>query len=348
MTNNHENRLEIANRIYDLDAEVYRVLGSGLGRVFNGDRERAVHELAEAMTHMSRSHYLRSVMALISNMARTIKDKGEHARLMREYDAILKDIESLKSTFGSVDIMDEALASLNSARLAGRFGEDNRLIVCISRTYGCAGTDIGFALADKLGINYYDSEIFTEVLERLEAEQDDVHDRASFAHKQNLNQNLGMERSHSLKQWFKEFNRYHGLPKGDAIFFNQSDLICERAKKEDFIIMGRCADVILSNNRIPHISIFINAPFDMRVRHTMGTDELPYKEAAKMLKKLDRQHRHYYEFYTGREWGKPINYDLCINSASYGIDGSVRLIERIIQRTGKYHPKHQDEENSEH
>jgi len=40
------------------------------------------------------------------------------------------------------------------------------------------------------------------------------------------------------------------------IFFNQSDLICEMAKKEDFIVMGRCADVVLTNHRIPHISSF--------------------------------------------------------------------------------------------
>ncbi len=33
--------------------------------------------------------------------------------------------------------------------------------------------------------------------------------------------------------------------------------------------MGRCADVILTNNHIPHISIFITAPFEQRVRRAM-------------------------------------------------------------------------------
>ena len=47
MTNNREKRLEIAGRIYDLDEEVYRILGSGLGRVFNGGREATVRELAK-------------------------------------------------------------------------------------------------------------------------------------------------------------------------------------------------------------------------------------------------------------------------------------------------------------
>lgn len=334
MTNNYEERLALAGRMYDLDAEVYQILGSGLGRVYNGRRDATIRELAKMMGDVTKGHYLRSEMALIGNMARTIKDRGERARIMSQYNEILKQIESLPSSFASVDIRDDDLASLNQLNLDNRFGEDNHLIICIGRTYGCAGTDVGFALADKLKINYYDTEIFTEVLERLEAEKDSVRDRASFAHKQNLNQNLGVEKR-SLKEHFKEFNRYHGLPKSDAIFFNQSDLLAEMAKKEDFIIMGRCADVILTNHRIPHVSIFINAPFEQRVRHVMTTDELDYKSAVKLLKKLDRQHSRYYNFYTGRQWGNSVNYDLCINSASYGIDGAVQLIERLVNRARK-------------
>ncbi len=41
---------ELAEHIYDLDAEVYVHLGSSLGRVFNRDRERCVNELTE-LTH---------------------------------------------------------------------------------------------------------------------------------------------------------------------------------------------------------------------------------------------------------------------------------------------------------
>ena len=71
------------------------------------------------------------------------------------------------------------------------------------------------------------------------------------------------------------------------------------AKKEDFIVMGRCADVILTNNRIPHISIFITAPFEQRVRRMMEVNNLPLKEAVRRLKKIDKGHEQYYHFYTG-------------------------------------------------
>ena len=117
------------------------------------------------------------------------------------------------------------------------------------------------------------------------------------------------------------------------MFFNQSDLICDMAKKEDFIVMGRCADVILTNNHIPHISIFITAPFERRVQHIMELHkDYNEKKAKKMLKQLDRQHQDYYNFYTGRRWGNADNYDLCMNSAAYGITGSVDLILRMLTR----------------
>ena len=49
-------------------------------------------------------HLLRSELALISNMARTIKDPAEKSRLMTEYDEILKAIEQLPNMFGSCSI----------------------------------------------------------------------------------------------------------------------------------------------------------------------------------------------------------------------------------------------------
>lgn len=172
--------LEIANRLYDLDAEVYRVLGSGLGRVFNASREESIRELTQIMKEHRTSHYLRSSLALIGNMARTIPERQERSRVMTEYNEIWKLIQKLPDRFGAVDILDETLAGLNQSfsqnSWKGRFNAGNHLVICIGRTYGSAGTDVGFNLADTLKINYYDTEIFAEVLKRLEAQQDHIRD----------------------------------------------------------------------------------------------------------------------------------------------------------------------------
>ena len=75
---------ELAECIYDLDAEVYSQIGSSLGRVFNRDRERCVRELTELLTTRPQGHLVRSELALIANMARTIPDRAEKKLVMTE------------------------------------------------------------------------------------------------------------------------------------------------------------------------------------------------------------------------------------------------------------------------
>ena len=55
------------------------------------------------------------------------------------------------------------------------------------------------------------------------------------------------------------------------------------------------------------------------------------KTARKLLRADDSIHAKYYNYYTGLKWGDANNYDLCLNSASYGIDGCVNLIMNMIK-----------------
>ena len=331
MQENKKKCMDLANRIYDLDEKVYKCVGSALGRTFTGNRESTVQNLCMMMLTKPDGHLLRSELALIGNMARTIPDKEEKSRMLTEYDSILKEIEKLPDSFGQVDIIDLARAELNLSSRR-KLSESDHLVICISRTQGSAGNDIGFELADDLHINYYDVEIFNQVLTRLEAEKGSVTDAEteSFAGFDKYR-----KRSFRLNTWFREFNRYHGLPRQDAVFFNMSDLICNLARTEDCVIMGRCADSILSNNHIPHISLFISAPFSQRVQRIMAAKNMDLRHASRFLKRMDRQHKKYYDFYTYGRWGRPENYDLCINSANYGIRETIDLIERLIDQKKK-------------
>lgn len=286
MEKNRENCYEIAKQIYQLDKEVYECVGSSLGRTFTGDEATCVEEITRLLITRPQGHEIRSDIALIGNMARTIKNKEDHHRMMTQYNEILKKIAAIPDSFGSVDIINENLAALNTSNLRQKFSPDDHLIICIGRTHGSAGTDIGFALADKLKINYYDAEIFDQVLKKMDAEKEDIEDHSNYV--EELKGKIAKKTG--IGKFFKNFRKYHGLPVQDAIFFNQSDLICEMAKKEDFIVMGRCADVVLTNHRIPHISIFITASFEQRVHRMMVLHNLNYKQAAHLLVKLDARH----------------------------------------------------------
>ncbi|MDD6291824.1 MAG: cytidylate kinase-like family protein [Lachnospiraceae bacterium] len=312
MEKDREKCLKLAIRIYELDAMVYKASGSDLGRTFSGSKKHNIDELLILIMSNPQGHLLRSEMALIGNMARSIRDKQVRHDLMVEYNDILEEIASLPKSFGSVDIVDKDLADLNSSILNKKFSDEDHLVICISRSHGSAGTDIGFALSESLRINYYDEAVLNQILERR-----DVKEFGADGPKTN------------------DFSRYHGLSKQDAMFFRQSALICELAKQEDMIVMGRCADVVLTGQHIPHISIYITAPFAIRVRRMMEVKNMDLKQAINMIRKMDHKHQDYYHAYTGRRWGDAINYDLCINSACYGIEESVELIERLINRQAK-------------
>ena len=148
MEKNRENCYEIAKQIYQLDKEVYECVGSSLGRTFTGDEATCVEEITRLLITRPQGHEIRSDIALIGNMARTIKNKEDHHRMMSQYNEILKKIAAIPTSFGSVDIINENMAALNTSNLRQKFSPDDHLIICIGRTHGSAGTDIGFALAD--------------------------------------------------------------------------------------------------------------------------------------------------------------------------------------------------------
>ncbi len=329
---------ELAEHIYDLDAEVYANLGSTLGRVYNSDRAHCVDEIAELLQDHGRSNLIRSELALIANMARTIKDKEERKLCMREYNLILQEVMDLPSSFANGDIIDPKVFNLNELDWQKRFSASDHLIICIDWMSASGGVEIGFKLADRLKINFYDEKVFEAVRKRLDANKDRLRDPYSFdpvtaAGPKSPVSDFLPEKRMTIKQHIRQFSRYHGLTKADAVFFNQSDLLCHLASMEDFVVMGRCANTVMENNNTPHISLFITAPKQMRISRAMEFNEgLDRKKAGALINRLDRNRSSYCRFYTGRKWGDANNYDFCINSAVYGIDGTVEFIYKLIEK----------------
>ena len=58
------------------------------------------------------------------------------------------------------------------------------------------------------------------------------------------------------------------------------------------------------------------------------------KMLKKNIKRIDRERRDYFRYYTGKEWESPDNYDLMINTAAIGIDGAVETIKNYLKTRG--------------
>ena len=332
-----EQRRELARRIYHLDQITYDSIGSNLGRVFPSDKETSIVKIAHYLKYTDLEHIVQSEMALIYNMINTIKNAALRYDLLREYDSIMDEMKSITRSFESYEIISDHRDGMSKLVKDLRIKENTPLIICISRTYGSGGSQIGMELADALQINYYNAEIFKTVLARLEAEQDNVQDETFYMPSDGGKAAAGPAvpyeaEKKTLHQRIQKIFRYHGLPTRDAVFFNQSNLIVEKARSgESFVIVGRCADAILENNGIPHISFYITAPFEKRMHRIMDINHLSAKDAAKQIRKIDQGHEAYYKYFTSRRWGRASNYDICFNSAIYGLEGSKDFILRILK-----------------
>ena len=189
-------------------------------------------------------------------------------------------------------------------------------VIALGRQFGSGGREIGHKLSEALGIAYYDRELLSLAAQRAEVREE------LFAEKDEKAGNPWL---------FKGF--YEGGPRvqqgqsaEDVLFQMQSEVIEELAAKSDCIIVGRCADDVLERKHVDCLSLFICAPFDWRVHHRMELEQLDEKAAAALVEKTDKQREKYYTHYTGRPWGLPENYDLCVNSARLGIDRTAALL----------------------
>jgi len=336
MTEKQKTFADLAKEIYELDGRVFNATGSAVARVFGSDRDYTINHITTELEHGD-THIVRSEFALIGNMARTIPDDDVRASLTAEYEDLAgRLLESVDAM--SDDMLLSDRADKNQLYLSKQAEGDSHLVICISRSYGSGGNTIGFKLAEKLNINYYDAEVFSAVDNLIEAEKDGQKpvELGGYA-EQVLDKSEGSygkgvyHTSAGPVETLKRFDRYHGLPYRDAMFFKQSDLLCRKAREEDFVVMGRCADVVMENNGIPRISIFLTAPEKFRVQRIMETDKLNFTAARKRMDEIDKKHASYYEYFTGLQWGNANHYDICLNTAHYGIQGAVDFIYNLLK-----------------
>lgn len=332
--NHKKEAIELAEKIYNLDHDAYMASGSALGHVYTDDRDASIEQILQCMETPEVRFQLHQQLALIGNMAHTIENPVKRDAILTEYDEAVKAFHDfIDKNGGPTKILDPIIANLNSLSLKNRMS-DKHLIICISRSAASGGSHVGLNLAEKLNIDYLDSKIIAKMIRTLEITEDlnDATSKIPRTELPNVDEELIAGRFHSgIGRFLHLRNRYHGLNRRDASFFRMSEILIELSKKQDFVIVGRAADRILTSNRIPHISIFITAPLESRMKRVQAIHNCDARTAKRLLRVDDSIHAKYYNYYSGLKWGDANNYDLCLNSASYGIDGCVDLIMNMIK-----------------
>ena len=163
-------------------------------------------------------------------------------------------------------------------------------IITISREYGAGGAQIGKAMAQELGFEYYDKSIILNVAREanIDVENVDKWDEA-------VPKNFGFAQS-----LFEFYNR----PLSEKLFAAQSKVIREIGEKGNCVIVGRNANSIL--REYDHtLHVFLHA--NIRWRRDRMLPQVEGTTPEKLLDQvaaIDKKRRKYCSYYTNTEFGE--------------------------------------------
>ena len=194
-------------------------------------------------------------------------------------------------------------------------------VITITRQFGSRGRDIGIATAKKLGIPLYDRNVLEKEAEEIDST---LHSLVEFSKN-------GMSSSGYYKMAYP-LGIGSSLKK-DRMFEVQSKLVLQHAETENCVIIGRCADYVLDGTE-GLIRVFLYADIKVREERVRERNLYADKDVLKNIHRIDRERRDYNRYYAGRDWEKPENYDLLINTTQIGVDGAVQLIKDYLKMRG--------------
>ena len=200
----------------------------------------------------------------------------------------------------------------------------NPLIITIGREYGSGGREIGKALAEKLGISFYDKQIISLAAEKSGLSPEFITNNEQRV-RSGFMQNLAASAAYQSGFFSSQY-----LPLSETIFISQAQVIRDIAARERAVIVGRCADYILSGRKNT-VNIFIHAPIEDRVRRIMALYQLSEADAMKAIATSDKERGNHYFRYTDMKWGKAQNYDICVNSALMGVEKTAEMLAKLAQ-----------------
>ena len=207
---------------------------------------------------------------------------------------------------------------------------DKKLIITIGRQYGSGGNEIGRKLAEELGIDFYDKNIL-----RMNSDESGIKESYFHLADEKAGSRLLYRIVSGMTPEMREPSFGSDLISADNLFRFQSEVIRKLAEEQSCVIVGRCADYVLEDaDNIELVRIFIYSDMDARIRRVKEKELYAPEDIKKNVKRIDKERRNYYRYYTGRGWADPENYDLLINTSTAGIKGSVRMIEEDIMIRG--------------
>ncbi len=198
-------------------------------------------------------------------------------------------------------------------------------IITIGRQFGSGGREIGYMVADKLGIKLYDK----EMLQRA-AQDSGICEELFESHDEKPSNSFLYSLVMDTYSMGYSGSTYNDMPINHKIFLAQFDAIKKIANEGPCILVGRCADYALEG--YPNLlSVFIHADLDARIKRIAKKYDLTDAKAKDLIIKTNKKRASYYNYYTDKRWGDADSYDVCLDSSVLGLEGTAEAIIKLIE-----------------
>lgn len=192
-----------------------------------------------------------------------------------------------------------------------------RTIITISREYGAGGRSVARALAERLGIPWYDRDFVKKTAAVSGYTEDEIKSEGEAA----------SSRSRWLTNLISPMSYESST---DAIFRAQKEVILDMARKEDCIIIGRCANIILKEAKVSNLSVFLYADQQSRLKRAAELAENGDMDLEKFVIRRDSRRAAYYKIYTGHNFGDYHDYNISLDTSRIGYKGCVDIICSLV------------------
>ncbi|MDD3213407.1 MAG: cytidylate kinase-like family protein [Eubacteriales bacterium] len=197
-------------------------------------------------------------------------------------------------------------------------------VITIARGFGSGGKQIGLQIAGDLNIKLMDKELL-----QLASVESGISEELFVLADEKFNRRLLMQvpdREHYGNVLTPENRKFVS----EINLFNyQVKILRMLAQTESFIVMGKAASYVLRD--LPNVvSVSVQAPFKDCVKAIMDRTGMPEADVGKMIRRTDKYRSDYHKYYTGEDWKKPLQYDLCLNSARIGRPACAEVIKQCV------------------
>jgi cytidylate kinase len=199
-------------------------------------------------------------------------------------------------------------------------------LVTISAAYGAGGSRIGPALAQRLGVEFLDRAIPTQVADRLHVPLDNA-----LAHDESLGDTIGrLASAFALLPELAGAAAQAGYYAGED-YRRETEKLIKEHSATGAVILGRAGAMILREHpRALHIRL--DGPPERRVEQAMRIEGLNREDAERLRKDGDRAREAYVRHFYGCDARDPSHYHLVIDTTRLSEDTVVELVALAAMR----------------